>query len=77
MSKIVKMMDARRARVEMIIEAMRDFEQSTKKEDGQYQYAYLAGFYMQQLLTLAADRLDSTENLVRELKSLTKIKEIA
>ncbi len=77
MSKIVKMMDARRARVEMIIEAMRDFEQSNKTEDGQYQYAYLAGFYMQQLLTIAADRLDSTENLVRELKSLTKIKEIA
>lgn len=70
-------MDSRRARFDMIIEAMRDFEQSTKTEDGQYQYAYLAGFYMQQLLTLAADRLDSTENLVRELKSLTKIKEIA
>jgi len=60
-------MAARSVRFEQLNSAMKAFEQSTKNEKGDYSYAYLAGFYMQQLLMLAADNQDSTEDLVRLL----------
>jgi hypothetical protein len=51
------------------------FERSTKNEDGQYEYAYLAGFYMQQLLTLAADSQESTDTLIRDLQRAVVFKQ--
>ena len=68
MSKLARLLDARRGRVEQLVEAMGAFERSSKNEDGQYEYAYLAGFYMQQLLTLAADSQESTDTLIRDLR---------
>jgi hypothetical protein len=67
MNKFQKEMAARSVRFEQLNSAMKAFEQSTKNEKGDYSYAYLAGFYMQQLLMLAADNQDSTEDLVRLL----------
>ena len=67
MNKFQKEMAARSVRFEQLNSAMKAFEQSTKNEKGDYSYAYLAGFYMQQLLLLAADNQDSTEDLVRLL----------
>ena len=75
MSKLARLLDARRARVDQLVEAMGAFERSTKNEDGQYQYAYLAGFYMQQLLTLAADSQESTEALIRDLQKAVVFKQ--
>lgn len=71
MNKFVKEMDARSARSKMIVEALREYE-AALKNDGVYAYARLAGFLETNLVLLAADRLDSTENLVRNLKSATK-----
>ena len=67
MNKFQKEMAARSVRFEQLNSAMKAFEQSTKNEKGDYSYAYLAGFYMQQLLLLAADNQDSTEDLMRLL----------
>jgi len=67
MNKFQKEMAARSVRFDQLNSAMKAFEQSTKNEKGDYSYAYLAGFYMQQLLMLAADNQDSTEDLVRLL----------
>ena len=67
MNKFLKNMEARSARFDALNSAMKNFEQSTKNEKGEYSYSYLAGFYMQQLLMLAADNQDSTEDLVRLL----------
>lgn len=71
MNKFVKEMDARSARSKMIVEALREYE-TALKNDGEYAYARLAGFLESIVVPLAADRLDSTENLVRNLKSATK-----
>jgi hypothetical protein len=76
MSKIVKMLETRRARSEMIREAMREFENSCR-ERYDSPYAAMAGVLESMLTSLAADRLDSTEDVVRQLKSLSKVKEIA
>ena len=64
-------MEARSARFDALNSAMKDFEQSTKNEKGEYSYAYLAGFYMQQLLMLAADNQNSTDELIRLLNQQT------
>jgi hypothetical protein len=75
MSKLARLLDARRARVEQLVDAMRVFETANKTDDGQYEYAYLAGFYMQQLLTLAADSQESTEALLRDLQRAVVFKQ--
>ena len=59
------------ARFDVLNSAMKNFEQSTKNEKGEYSYAYLAGFYMQQLLMLAADNQNSTDELIRLLNQQT------
>ena len=71
MNKFLKNMEARSARFDALNSAMKDFEQSTKNEKGEYSYAYLAGFYMQQLLMLAADNQNSTDELIRLLNQQT------
>ncbi len=76
MSKIVKMLETRRARSEMIREAMREFENSCRDRYGS-PYAAMAGVLESMLTSVAADRLDSTEDVVRQLKNLSKVKEIA
>ena len=75
MSKLARLLDARRGRVEQLVEAMGAFERSSKKDVAQYEYAYLAGFYMQQLLTLAADSQESTDTLIRDLQRAVVFKQ--
>lgn len=75
MSKLARLLDARRARVNQLVEAMGAFEQATKDENGHYSYSYLAGFYMQQLLTLAADSPEATDTLIRDLQRAVVFKQ--
>ena len=75
MSKFAKMMSDRSARFDRLNTAMKDFEQASKNESGEFAYAYLAGFYMQQLLMLAADNRESTEDLVKTLESVVAKKQ--
>lgn len=75
MSRLNQYLDARRARVDQLIQAMGAFEQATKDENGHYSYSYLAGFYMQQLLTLAADSPEATDTLIRDLQRAVVFKQ--
>ena len=68
MSKFVKELDARRARFEMLQEAMREFENRAAEKFENGGYAYIAGFLSSQLMSLAADRLDSTQDLINTLR---------
>jgi histidinol phosphatase-like enzyme len=70
MNKFLKEMEARSARSKMIYDALREYEAAVKN-DGEFAYARLAGFLEANLIPLAADRLDSTEELVRNLKFAT------
>lgn len=70
MSRIQKELAVRNARFEMLQEAMRNFREASVDRYGSY--AYLAGWLETQLLTLAADRLDSTEDLLRDLNRSTE-----
>jgi len=69
------MMGDRTARFDRLNTAMKEFEQVTKSESGEYAYSYLAGFYMQQLIMLAADNRESTEDLVKTLESIVAKKQ--
>ena len=69
------MMGDRSARFDRLNTAMKEFEQVTKTESGEYAYSYLAGFYMQQLIMLAADNRESTEDLVKTLESIVAKKQ--
>ena len=71
MNKLLREMEARSARSAMIREAMRAYEESCRAEYGS-PYAAMAGVLESLLTSLAADRLDSTEEVVRSLKRLTK-----
>lgn len=71
MNKFLREMEARSARSKMIFDALREYE-AALKNDGEFAYARLSGFLEANLVPLAADRLDSTEDLVRALKSATK-----
>lgn len=71
MNKFLREMEARSARSAMIREAMRAYEESCRAEYGS-PYAAMAGVLESLLTSLAADRLDSTEEVVRSLKRLTK-----
>ncbi len=71
MSRLIREMEARSARSAMIREAMRAYEESCRAEYGS-PYAPMAGVLESLLTSLAADRLDSTEEVVRSLKRLTK-----
>jgi len=75
MNKFAKSLGDRHARFELLHDAMKEFEQSTKTENGQYNYSYLAGFYMSQLIMLAADNRESTEDLVKTLESIVAKKQ--
>jgi len=72
MTKFEKEMEARSARSKMIFEALREYEAAVKKIDPSVAYARLAGFLEANLIPLAVDRLDSTEDLVRNLKYATE-----
>jgi hypothetical protein len=76
MSKFIEMLDARRARSAMIREAMREYENSCR-ERYESPYPAMAGVLESMLTVLASDRLDSTEDVIRQLKNLSKVKEIA
>jgi meiotically up-regulated gene 157 (Mug157) protein len=71
MNKFLREMEIRNARSAMIRSAMRDYEDSLRAEYGS-PYAAMAGVLESLLTSLAADRMDSTEDVVRQLKSLTK-----
>lgn len=75
MNKFSREMEARSARSAMIREAMRAYEESCRVEYGS-PYAAMSGVLESLLTSLAADRLDSTEEVVRTLKRLSKTKEV-
>ena len=62
MSRLDQYLTARRARVDRLMAALREFREA------QPSYAYQAGFFESQLLTLAADSQDSTDTLIRDLQ---------
>ena len=66
MSRLLREMDRRRARVERLIVALREFREV------QNSYAYQAGFFESKLLTLAADSEANTEELIRDLQRAAK-----
>ena len=70
MSKLIKELDARRARFEMLQTAMREFEDKVRQKFPDGGYAYISGFLSSQLMSLAADRLDSTEQVIRDLRRI-------
>lgn len=63
-NSFINELNVRRARTEMIQEAVRVFEQNNPS------YAFQAGYYLSRMMTLAADREDTTLELVRELKRI-------
>ena len=67
MSALVRELDARRARFEMLQQSMREYENRVRERFPDGGYAYMAGFLQSQLMSLAADRLDTTEELIRNL----------
>jgi hypothetical protein len=71
MNKFLREMEARSARTAMIHEAMRAYEKLCREKDGS-PYARMSGVIESMLTSLAADRVDSTEDVVRQLKLLTK-----
>ena len=64
MNKIAKYIETRNARFDKIQEAVRVFE--SKRPE----YAYQAGFYLSQLMSIASDRPDTTDELIRNLMSV-------
>ena len=62
MSKFMREMDKRRARVDRLIVALREFREVKDS------YAYQAGFFETQLLRFAADSEANTEYLIRDLQ---------
>lgn len=71
MSKFENEMRVRRARREMITAAMREYEVALAAEYGS-PYACMAGFLESLLTSIAADRLDTTEDVVDTLKAATR-----
>lgn len=66
MSRLIREMDKRRARVDRLITALREFREV------QNSYAYQAGFFESQLLRFAADSEANTEYLIRDLQRAAK-----
>lgn len=66
MSKFVRELDKRRARVDRLINALREFREV------QTSYAYQAGFFESKLLSYAADSEANTEELIRDLQRAAK-----
>jgi len=66
MSKFARYIETRNARFDAIQAAVKEFE--LKKPE----YAYQSGFYISQLMSLAADRQDTTEDLIRALQGVSK-----
>jgi len=75
MSKFVRELQVRGARFDMIQKVMREFEDSILKKNPDAGYAYLAGYLSTMITSLAADRLDTTEDLIAKLKLAMKIEE--
>jgi len=73
MNKFVREMEARSARAVIIRNAMREYENFCRERYGS-SYAAMAGVLESMLTSLAADRLDSTEDVVRQLKRLSNPK---
>jgi hypothetical protein len=66
MSKFARYIETRNVRFDMIQAAIKEFEGKRPE------YAYQAGFYLSQLMSLAADRQDTTEDLIRALQAVSK-----
>jgi hypothetical protein len=73
MSKFAREMEARSLRAGMIRNAMREYEDAARAAYGS-PYAAMSGVLEAMLTSLAADRFDSTEEVVRHLKRLAKCK---
>jgi hypothetical protein len=47
---------------------MRNYEDNVRRRYSDGAYAYMAGFLQSQLLSLAADRADTTDDLIKALE---------
>ena len=66
-SAFVRQLEARSARMNAMNEAYQVFADALRERFDSEGYAYQAGFFQSQLFSLAADRRDSTEELVRSM----------
>lgn len=66
-SAFVRQLEARSARMNAMNEAYQVFADALRDRFNGEGYAYQAGFFQSQLFSLAADRRDSTEELVRSM----------
>jgi hypothetical protein len=63
---MIREMDKRRARVDRLITALREFREVKNS------YGYQAGFFESQLLRFAADSEANTDQLIRDLQRAVK-----
>ena len=68
MSALDLELQVRRARLEVLQNAMRNYEDNVRRRYSDGAYAYMAGFLVAQLLSLAADRADTTDDLIKALE---------
>jgi len=66
-SAFVRQLEARSARMNAMNEAYQVFADALRERFDSEGYAYQAGFFQSQLFSLAADRKDSTDELVRSM----------
>jgi hypothetical protein len=69
MSRFLKELEARQSRTKRLLEAMRELEAVESS------YAFQAGFYQSQLMTLAADAEASTDQLIRDIRQFVAKKQ--
>lgn len=69
MSALARELEVRRARFDALQVAMTEFQRKVHDRYGGDGFAYMAGFFQSQLMSLAADRLDTTDDLIKALSA--------
>lgn len=69
MSPLELELQVRRARLDVLQVAMRNYEERVRERFPDGGYAYMAGFLQSQLLSLAVDRADTTDDLIKALNA--------
>jgi hypothetical protein len=69
MSPLELELQVRRARFRVVQVAMRNYEERVRERYPDSAYAYMAGFFQSQLLSLAVDRADTTDDLIKALNA--------
>ena len=69
MSPLELELQVRRARLDVLQVAMRNYEEQVRERYPDSAYAYMAGFLQSQLMSLAVDRADTTDDLIKALNA--------